>query len=417
MLGQLEHRLQDAVVRFYGSFARARRVAGLRSYEPPRKWSRAAVLDALRRLHGEGLRISADDLREAGHRRLIDAAFTYVGGLRRARSLVGIPEPARRSPATRLEWDDETIISEIRARHRTGEPLASSKVPRSLLDAARNHLGSWEDAVEAAGIDYDSVRLTRTYSDEELLEEIRTLASRYPERTFAEAAPNHLMLLVYRRFGPIAKAASRAGVVGWGRRLQPAYTRAATLRGLRARARVGKSVQDGAIRAEEPALWAGVSLHFATWAAALKTAKLRDRSNHGVWNRRTVIERLRARHEAGKSMSGVVVRRDDRPLHGAAQRYFGSYVAAAARFGAKAQRVPSWTKDSLLAELRRLVRGRRPIPRSLRDACGRHLGGVKQALRAAGLPDEAARRRPRRASDLPPRPGKQLSGRGADRGR
>jgi hypothetical protein len=381
---ELGHPLQVAVLQFYGSFLQARLAAKLRPLERPRKWSQQAVIDAIRRLHRQGVRITSRDLVRAGHQRVERAAACYAGGLRRARRLAGVPDPTRRRPESLQQWDEATVVSEIVACHRAGEPLARSKVSTALLVAGRRRFGSWQAAVEAAGIDYASVRLNKSWSDEDLLEEIRRLASRHPQRTFAEVAPAGLKSLVYARLGPIEVAAKQAGLPGWGRRLRAAHSRADTLRSLRARARAGESVQYAAVKDHDVHLWLSVRRHFATWAQALEAARVQDRSIR-VWSRERVLEQLRARHKRGVSMDPRDVRRQDRRLLAAAARYFGSYVAAAARFGARPHRVQRWTRDALIAELRKLLQTRRPIARSLARACRQHFGSLEHALDSAGV--------------------------------
>jgi len=58
-------------------------------------------------------------------------------------------------------WREEDIIERIRALRNAGESLKSTNVRKNypaLYSAACRHFGSWRDAVEEAGIDYEAIR-------------------------------------------------------------------------------------------------------------------------------------------------------------------------------------------------------------------------------------------------------------------
>ncbi|HEX2950677.1 MAG TPA: hypothetical protein VHV83_14110 [Armatimonadota bacterium] len=74
-------------------------------------------------------------------------------------------------------WTRDTIVGAIKAEAFRGHQLnyssVQSRVP-SLLRAAERVFGSWSAAVEAAGFDYSAIRRYRMWSQERVIETIRT---------------------------------------------------------------------------------------------------------------------------------------------------------------------------------------------------------------------------------------------------
>jgi hypothetical protein len=189
---------------------------------PRRRWSEERIVKALLELDRRGVPISQRGLIEAGEHKLAQV-INYFGGLRMARRLAGLPPPARRPARSQLSGDD--VVTEIQRRRSDGEPLASSHVPQALLNAAQRVFGNWGAAVKAAGFDYDAIRLTRAYSDADLLQHVRGLAREQPHATLGELSQQPLASTLRERFGSLEAAALRAGVPGWPVRRRTSYAR------------------------------------------------------------------------------------------------------------------------------------------------------------------------------------------------
>jgi len=262
------------ILAHFGSVAEARRAAGLSASVPPRRrWTHESVLEELRRLHGLGLEVKDQDLKDAGHSGVVAAARIIHGSLVRARDLAGIAAP-RRSPRDRQPWDAERVVEDIRILHASGESVASSKVPSTLRLAARRYHGTWEAAIQAAGLSYDDVRLhAPSEPDDVLLERLARLAREQPELTARELDEHELGYLLRRRFPSLAKAARAAGLHDWPkRRRSPLYSASGTLRALRARSDRGLSLHRSAVLRQEKHLLRSAERHFGTWERALETA-------------------------------------------------------------------------------------------------------------------------------------------------
>jgi hypothetical protein len=382
--------LYVSLLRHFGSLRDARAAAAV---DPPAphnlKWTRAKVIADLQRLHRRGIRMTHAGLIKAGARGLCNAARTLFGGLPRARRLARIPAP----PPTIIErrtWDEETVIAEILELYRAGKSLAMSKAPLKLVNAGKYRFGSWQAAVETAGLDYDRVRLVRSpYSRAELLAMLRKLAKRWPHATLADLWKHRAIDAWKREFGSVETAARAAGLRGWPRRkLGPPLSRAEVTRALRKRYREGRSLHGADVAREDPHLYASTVRRFSTWRAAV-IGRLPARAHTQLrahWTKTKVIEALRKRKRAGKSMNPAHLRDDDQSLYDAAKRLLGYNARVANTDWGAPKLVTHWTKPALVRALRESHRrGESPRP-GIKVAAQKLFGSVIAARQAAGLP-------------------------------
>lgn len=276
----LDAAMRRAVLLHWGSMSRARTDLDLRRLEPPRQiWSRKRVIDEMRALHRAGQHMSSLAMMKAGRNDLVVAANRYAGSWARARDLAGI-RFERHRPRTAQAWDAGTVVETIRERHRRGQTLASSKVPRALSSAANRIFGSWRDAIEAAGLDYDTIALARRYSDDELLEWLRHLARTRPRMTLFDLDKHgEHAVACRRRWGSYEAAATATGITGWPIRLrQRAMSRAEVIQALRARHAAKLPLHIRAVRKSDGghSLILSVLHHFESWDDAIAAARLRN---------------------------------------------------------------------------------------------------------------------------------------------
>ena len=338
------------------------------------------MLDELRRLHDTGLAIRYRDLELCGREDLVGAIRVEIGSIVRARRLARIPDPPR-AWSEQEAWDEDRVIGEILELARDHQPLAYSKAPSKLRSAALRYFDSWDAALEAAGLDPDDHRLRRKpYDDEAMLARIRELAREYPEMTLGQLHDHPDGLAIWRRFDSIEDAARQAGVEGWPiRKNRDAYSVDETVQALKARNRARKPLSKTMISTDDSRLNLGIQRHFRTMEAALTEAGLESKLPDTVrWSREEVLRQLEERRDAGKPLNASAV---PATLHAAAIKFFGSYMAAAKRFGAKPLKV-NWTRETVLAELRRLAKKHKPLSTQRRPE--RRAPRVQAVLRDVG---------------------------------
>lgn len=277
--------LRRATLLYWGSMAAARDALALPRLDAPRQaWSLKRIIGEVRALHRAGIHMSANAVIKAGRTDLVLAAGRYAGGWVRARQLAGVRFARRPSP-TANAWDAASVLAEIVDRRRRNLPIAVSKSPKALVNAANRIFGSWRDAIEAAGIDYATVALSRTYADEELLAWLRRLASSRPRMTLWDLDQHGEHAVVCRRrWGSYERAAAAAGIAGWPiRERAPALSRAKVIRALRSRhaAKLPLNIR-GVRKSRGGHSLVNSALHrFATWDDALAAAGLRARASVG----------------------------------------------------------------------------------------------------------------------------------------
>lgn len=180
----------------------------------------------------------------------------------------------------RQRWSTDRIIAEIHYRCRHGRAVNAQVVQRDdsrLFSAGRRHFGSWNNALRAAGIEVPS----------------RQEKQRLPR--------GH-------------------------------WTRTRVVAGIKQRHQAGDALYAHALHQQHNQLIAAATYHFGSWAEALRAAGL-DPEAIRVTKRRsagTIIEEICGMAELGADLSDAAVRRRNRALHGAAERYFGSWRTAVA---------------------------------------------------------------------------------------
>jgi len=179
---------------------------------PYKKWSKEEVVRTIKEMRRRGEPLNAGFVARH-HPTVTYAARKYAGGWAAAVSAAGLDyEQFRR----KCVWSRGKVIAQIKELHAAGEPLHVSRVERDyggLVGAAAEHIGSWARAIEAAGLDYSTIRRQREWSRATILAEIRrTHKEGMPLATTAEVRRRYRTLHAasVRYFGSWAAAVKRA---------------------------------------------------------------------------------------------------------------------------------------------------------------------------------------------------------------
>ena len=255
-------------------------------------------------------------------------------------------------------WTDELIVETIRALHRAGVDLSPTSVRRThpaLFSAARSksHFGSWRAAVEAAGLDYESIkRHSSPWTTEEVIRALREAYERGEDLLSSD----------------------------FKRRYKSLYTAARSKR------------------------------CFGSWREALKAAGLdyEELKGRRFWTKRRIIERIRELHAQGIPLNWSTVDKISPGLYRAARRKenFGSWRGALEAAGVEpqpARATESWSKEKIVRTIRELFeRGEdlsqksvaQKYPALLAAAKSRrYFGSWGEAVRAAGIDYESVKRK------------------------
>jgi hypothetical protein len=110
-------------------------------------------------------------------------------------------------------WTHATLLAEIRKLHRAGKTLRRRKVPVRLYEAGRRFFGTWERAIEKAGLNYEDVSGVRRWDRKKVVGRIRQLKA---EGVSLDAKN------IKRRFGYLYKAAVMQFPGSWTKALRVA---------------------------------------------------------------------------------------------------------------------------------------------------------------------------------------------------
>jgi hypothetical protein len=161
--------LYAAAKRYFGLYRTALEQAGIDYSAVARRrspWTRAEVIAALRALHGSGDRMASGNAASLPLRRVVPAASRIFGSYLGALKAAGIPRSGRERRAAKPpkrsagHWNERSILSQLRLLNRQGKDLRDRTMKvryLSLYWAARDHFGTWVNAVERAGINYERV--------------------------------------------------------------------------------------------------------------------------------------------------------------------------------------------------------------------------------------------------------------------
>ncbi len=171
------------------------------------------------------------------------------------------------------KWSRDSIAGEILHRYEASLDLSYSGMTKEalpLLRAATRYFGSWQAAIEYAGLDYDAIRKYRSWTKERIVDRIRELHAQN-----ADLSWRHVSLT-----------------------LDPSLAAAATKKS-----------------------------HFGSWRSALDAAGLDydEIRRYRDWSEDEVLRRIRDMYAQGEPLNAKSMEKKDITLITAARRRFPSW--------------------------------------------------------------------------------------------
>lgn len=147
---------------------------------PGRVWTKDKLIETIKRLNDEGVDLSPTSIQKT-HGALFSSARSrsHFGNWRDAVQAAGLEyDDIKR---VKQRWSKESIIEQIRQHHRNGDDLLNPQFKlryRSLYLAACAHryFGSWRRAIQAAGLDHETMRESRIWTQARIVRSIQDLA-------------------------------------------------------------------------------------------------------------------------------------------------------------------------------------------------------------------------------------------------
>ena len=372
-----------------------------------RTWTPESVLTEIRTLHNGGSSINSRSVRDIP---IHGAARHHFGSWGKAVEAAGFDyDDVKKKPGPKLIWTSEKVLRTIRDKMNSGEPLNAGHIVKNhagLYSGAVRHFGSWKNAVEVTGYDYDFVRVNLSWNSDMVSEAIKCrdavglpitlVAVKKEDRRLLSAAKFH--------FGSWGKAVRAAkfrrtksdGRVKWSKEI--------IIEQIKKLQKLGTSPHYSGIAAGGflNLYYAGIR-YFGTWPAALEEAGLSPgdiiRSWYkGYWSKEKIIQNVKLLVELGFAINVGCVSKTHSKLYSAAKDYFGSWKKAVEAAGfnygeVKLTRHGYWNKERILSEIKKLeasgqrlnfqnVRG---IDSALLARAWAYFGSWKNAVEAAGF--------------------------------
>ena len=229
---QEDNPLFCAAVRRFGNWQNALEAAGL-EITRRRQWTQDRVLDELRAWQ----RFPEADLKNEDPG-LVGAAFRLFGGLQNALDAAGLEPRSGR-------WTERRVIEAIQDGYVRGLPIEHSGFKNvALANAARRRFGDWPSAVAAAGIPWKAPPPKKQWSRQQVLQAIRDLVESGVSVAQVWKEDRRLHCAARNHFGSWNKAVLAAGLTPSRKR----WTEQRVIEAIRARHERGQSLTSSVLK-------------------------------------------------------------------------------------------------------------------------------------------------------------------------
>jgi hypothetical protein len=276
--------LHAAAVHWFGSYRQAVEAAGLNYVKIchclPNTWSREKIVAEIKRLHRQGRPLHHARL-ERTHPRLVISMYRYFGSFRRAIRAAGIDystvmvRPAR-------TWHPPRVIRELKQIYRDGTGLWNRALRRRspyLMRAAKQLFGSVPRALQAAGVPRSAIiapkrRRRPLLAKAVIIARLRVLDSKGADlRAVALCTSDrHLYTSILRRYGSHRAALRAAGCMYPPRRPLRHWTWPLVLDELRELHRARYDLRHSSMKRSRRPLFEAAKYYFGSYVNAVAEA-------------------------------------------------------------------------------------------------------------------------------------------------
>jgi hypothetical protein len=222
---------------------------------------------------------------------------------------------------------------------------AIKNVSRPLHSGAIRQFGSWRNALQAAGIDAAAVERRREWDKAKILARFREMCGqrRSLRQSVVHRYDSGFCRAVYLNFGSWGSALQAAGINPESICRDPQWDRSSIIEAILLRVLRGEALGSTTVRPHT--LKSAAVREFGSWSAALAAAGL-DPANYirqravtqkerkkGGWDKDRVRKAILQRYALGLPLYGNAVLRDDRTLFFAGRTWFKNWSKALAFAG------------------------------------------------------------------------------------
>ncbi len=293
--------------------------------------ARADVIRGILQLEMSGASIRANTVKRERHE-LFVLAIRHYRTWGRALEAAGLNVE---TVSRRRKWNVQRIIHAIHELYSRGVALHNKsvrKTDQSLTQAARKILGSWDNALMAAGYDPASIRRQRRpWTKSELMALIQQRVAAGAPLTLNGMLPVSARYAVKRLFGSFAAGLRIAGVLRRPAKF-PRWSKAVIVAAIRQRHDANQPIHCAGVIASQPRLYDAARRYWGSWNQALRAAgydPVQVRQKPEPWTATAVLAELRRRARSGCPAPAISFIQPI-SLVRACITFFGSLEAAAA---------------------------------------------------------------------------------------
>ena len=421
--------LYSAAVKYFGSWKSAVIVAGLNYdkinlYADRARWSKEKVINKILELNEKGESLNLKYV-ETNYSSLPSAAFRCFGGWKSAIKAAGLDydkileEAERKRIEKSKKWSKAKIIEKIQELYKKGDDLSHEKIKSNnsaLVSAARRHFGSWENAIQSAGVDYNKIRREERWSKEKILGKIRQihLAGKDLSAKYSHDNYSSLHWAAGKYFGSWGNAITEAGLDYETINLYSKWSKQKIIDKILELYESGEKLNHAHVNKIYPALTAAAlnKNHFGSWRKAVEAAGLdyeEIREAIGIkkteeWSKEKIVDEILELYNSGEDLNANNMREANIALYGAAvnKRYFGSWKRAVEVAGLdydEIKRYQQWDRQKIIDEILSLHEGDEDLSymnirknyRALVSAAFNYFGNWENAINVSGLVYEKIR--------------------------
>ena len=355
--------LYNAGRKNYGSWRNAVEAAGFNYDEVKRNavqkriddsriWNRELVIIKIQELYSLE-QINAQYVKDE-HGALYSAGIVCFGSWKNAVEAAGIDysevkrkarqeaiKKQRFTPEFAPKWTNEMVINDIKELNRKNIPLNDSYISENysaLYAQGCKRFNGWSGAVNAAGLNYDEIRLAKSWSEELVIEEIQNLFRQNFDLGYNNVVRyyNDLMCAARRRFGTWEKALQVANLdYDCYRKKKPErnYSRGEVIKYIKKLGELEKELNAVSI---PPHFYQQARRKFGSWKNAVEAAGYNYdeiKRHERFWTQEKVINDIHVLQGQKEPLNDRYMRLHNQSLYYAGRTHFGSWKEAIIKSG------------------------------------------------------------------------------------
>ncbi|KPB04727.1 hypothetical protein [Bacillus sp. CHD6a] len=295
-------------------------------------WNKELIVEKLKEFGINKENISGSDIKHS-NQSLYRACFRHFGSCKEAISAAGL-----NYKESQIKWNKDKVIKNIQEKNTSNIQLNDHYANRNyqkLYAAGQRYFGSWKEAVNAAGINYESIRKSKEnnywtpdkFKDRlfELINDNEQLSSQYIQDNHQD-----LYSAALKIYGSWKDAINFHGLDYPDISLYLRWKPEEVIEEIKRLHRIKSDLSNKEIRITKNTLFKAAVRYFGSWKRALDKADIDyniylKTKPKGYWSEKQIINEIRKMFSEGKPINSSYVMTNNKSLYGTARRMFKTW--------------------------------------------------------------------------------------------